>query len=228
MNRDDDQHDEGDNDESVDGEEKPANSAVPAEPRMRCAEDALGEDDVDDEQQHHAGGHEDRGGNREAYIGDMGSPRDSNGVRGYASHAEAKGDAGEDEFVLPSQVHLEDGHVCDGADEEEDQEHGRNWNIGPHGRQATKAGRRPHIWSVLLRLVLRLNTRIVNSCCLPGDACAEGGISGLQRTATGDDMLDVVPGLVFSDATQGRAMAVMETEVPPWQQLLLEFPPADR
>ena len=50
LHGDDDDHDQREDDERVDGLEDEAEGFVPSEVRMGCADDPLGEDDVDDEQ----------------------------------------------------------------------------------------------------------------------------------------------------------------------------------
>ena len=85
-----DEHDETDDDGRVDDLEGEREELVPAEVRVRGAEDALGKDEVDDEEQDDAGGDEDLRGNGDAYVGYVDRPDDAHYAGHDSGHAEAE------------------------------------------------------------------------------------------------------------------------------------------
>lgn len=88
-----DEHDQGDDDDGVDGLEGGGEGPVPADVRVGGAHDALGEDQVDDEEEDGAGGDEDLGGDGDADVGRPRRPDDAEDAGRYARHAEAEHEA---------------------------------------------------------------------------------------------------------------------------------------
>ena len=78
---------------------------------MRCSEDTLSEDQVDNEEQQDAGTDKDRCSYANLDIVWEASPDDSQDHSHYSSHAEAEGESTHDELVTSSFVDLKDGHV---------------------------------------------------------------------------------------------------------------------
>lgn len=128
-----DEHDERQHDEDVGGDEGPVGEFVPAQVRVGGAEDALGEDEVDDEDEDDAGGDEDLRRDGDGYVGRVAGPDDAHDLGDDAGHAEAEEHAGHDEFVAAPPVRLEDEHVRDGAAEEEDEEDGADGDVDALG-----------------------------------------------------------------------------------------------
>ena len=106
-----DDHDQGDDDEDIDGFEGGGEERVPARVGVGGADDALGEDDVDDEEEDHPGGDKDLGGDGETDVGLVGGPSDAQDAAHDAGHAEAEEHAAHEEFVAALLVDLQDGHV---------------------------------------------------------------------------------------------------------------------
>lgn len=67
-------------------------------------------------------------------------PDDAEDVGRDSGHAEAEKEAGQDELVRATFVKLEDGHVEDGAANEEGQQHAGDGIIDGDGWAATEAG----------------------------------------------------------------------------------------
>lgn len=109
--------------------ESPRDRACPAEMRVRSAEDALGEDNVDDEEDHNAGGYEDLGCDGDGDVVRVLGPDQAHGAGRDTRHAETEEHAAHDEFLTTAQVDLEDGHVAYCSQKEKDQEDGCNGDI---------------------------------------------------------------------------------------------------
>ncbi|KAL9098520.1 MAG: hypothetical protein Q9163_005837 [Psora crenata] len=111
LNDDGDEHGQGGNDQDVDGDEGPITGGMPSDPGMGGPKDPLGENEIDDKEQHHAGGHEYLGGNSDADVGGMNGPDDPQDLGDDAGHAEAEQHARHNELVAVPPVDLENGHV---------------------------------------------------------------------------------------------------------------------
>jgi len=98
-----------------------------------CPYDPLGEDEIDDEEQHHARGDEDLGCKRDTDIKGSCRPNDAHDAGDGAGHAETEHHAGHDELMPPTLIELENDHVSDGTEDEEKEEDGGDWNIGVDG-----------------------------------------------------------------------------------------------
>lgn len=108
-----DDHDEqGDDAEQEEAKDETAGSA-PAKVRVVGADDSLGENQVDDEEQDDAGVGKDVGGNGDAGVARVPGPDDAHDVCQDTGHAEAKRDGADDEFVASLAVDLEYRHVED-------------------------------------------------------------------------------------------------------------------
>ena len=101
-----DEHDQGNHDEAVDGDEAVMKDGMPARIWMASSHYSLSKDDVDDEQQNDAGIDEDIGGNGDAGVGYSCGPDDAHDHGDYSGHAEAEQHAGDDEFVSTFQIDL--------------------------------------------------------------------------------------------------------------------------
>lgn len=119
----DDDHDEQGGDGGVEELEGQGGGLAPADTRLVGAQDALGEHQVDDEEEQHAGVGEDGGGDGDGHVVRVVGPDDAHDVGADAGHGEAEEEGREDELVPAAPVALEDGHVegCRG-DEEGDED----------------------------------------------------------------------------------------------------------
>ena len=136
----DDEHNKRHHDQHIDPNEGPMRDLMPPQVRVRSAEDALREDDVDDEHQHHPRGDEDLRGDGHGDVGRVARPGDAHDLRDDPRHAEAEEHAGHDEFVAAPAVRLEDEHVRAGAAEEEEEEDGADGDVDGFGGEAAQAG----------------------------------------------------------------------------------------
>ncbi|KAL9607141.1 MAG: hypothetical protein Q9167_007918 [Letrouitia subvulpina] len=143
-----DQHDQADDDEDVDCVEEVGEEGVPAAVGMRGSDDPLGKDEVDDEEKDDACGDEDGSGDGDGSVVRITAPDDTHDTGDDAGHAEAEHHGGHDEFVASTEVDLEDGHVGDGAADEQKEEDGGDWDIGSHGRMAAQRCGLGRIWSM--------------------------------------------------------------------------------
>ena len=165
-----DDEDEGDADGDVGHRAGLAEHLVPAQMGVGGAEDAQGEEEEDDVEDEDADVGEDAGGDGEAHIGRSGCQRESEDEGGDAGHAEAEEGPREKEFVASSAVDLEDGHVGDGADEEDDNENGANGDILVDiGVTASSSGIGIDIWwlSVIISISMSIDGAVsmgVNGC----------------------------------------------------------------
>ena len=135
-----DDHGQGDDDEDVDGFEEGGEERVPAGVGVGGADDALGEDEVDDEEEDDAGGDQDLRGDGEADVGLVGGPGDAQDAAQDAGHAEAEEHAAHEEFVVALLVDLQDCHVGDCTEDEEDEEDGADGDIDADGWETTERG----------------------------------------------------------------------------------------
>ena len=101
-----DDHDERDDDQDVESFEEGREERVPAGVGVRGANDALGEDEVDDEEEDDAGGDEDLRGDGEADVGLVGCPCHAQDAAHDTGHAEAEEHAAHEEFVAALLVDL--------------------------------------------------------------------------------------------------------------------------
>ncbi len=147
-----DEHYQTDHDEDVCRYEGPVEGGMPARTWMTRSHYPLSEQKVDDEEQDHSSGNEDVGRDSYADVLRSCSPDDAHDHGGDASHAETEHHAGDVEFVASSLVDLEDRHVADGADKEEDEEDCADGEIESNGGKAAQAcGCR---WEGTFRVVL--------------------------------------------------------------------------
>ena len=100
----------------------------------------LRKEDVDHKEQHHPSRHEDIRSNGHLDIRRIIGPDDAHDLGDYSGHAETEQHAGHDEFVAPSQVELEDCHVGDCADEEEDEEDATYGHVDAYSGDAAESG----------------------------------------------------------------------------------------
>lgn len=131
---------------------------VPAAVRVGGSDDALGEDEVDDEEEDDACGYEDGGGDGDGHVGRITAPDDTHDAGDDTGHAEAEHHGGHDEFVTATAVDLEDGHVGNGAAEEEEKEDGGDGDIDSHGGMAAQSCRGGRIWRMSRMLRGRVGT----------------------------------------------------------------------
>lgn len=139
-----DDHDEQRHDDGVEELEEDGDAVVPADGRVVRTQDALREDEVHDEEEQDPGVGEDAGGDGDACVARVVGPDDAQHVGRDARHAQAKQQAGQDELVPATAVALEDGHVHDGRDDEEQDEDaadGRIDAIGGREAQRSRGGR---------------------------------------------------------------------------------------
>lgn len=129
----DDDHNEAGPDAEVQDPEGHAESPGPAEAGVVGADEALREDEVDDEEDDHAGLDEDAGGDGEADVVRVRGPGEAQDEGGGAGHAEAEEERREEELVVAPPVDLEDDHVGGGAGEEEDHEHRADGAVDRYG-----------------------------------------------------------------------------------------------
>lgn len=135
-----DDEDQCDDDEHVQAFEHQTNGGVPTRAGLRGAEDALGEDEVHNEEDDDAYGDESGGGDGDGDVGGAGGPDYAHQAGGYTGHTEAEEGAGNEEFVAAAPVELEDGHVGNGAEEEDEEEDGGDGDIEGDGGLAAEAG----------------------------------------------------------------------------------------
>ncbi|ROW05207.1 hypothetical protein VSDG_00040 [Cytospora chrysosperma] len=135
-------HDQHGEDAEVQEEEDQPRGARPADARVVGPDDALGEDEVDEEEEQDAGLDEDGRRDGEVDVGRVRGPGDAQGQGGDARRAEAEEEAREDELVVPPAVDLEDGHVGDGGGDVEEHQTGADGVVQGHGGMATQAGGR--------------------------------------------------------------------------------------
>lgn len=135
-----DDEDKRDDDERVQAFEHQTNGGVPARAGLRRAEDALGEDEVHNEENYDAYGDEDGGRDGNGDVGGAGGPDNAHNAGNHAGHAEAEHGAGHKEFVAAAAVALEDSHVGDGAEEEDEEEDGGDGDVEGDGGLAAEAG----------------------------------------------------------------------------------------
>jgi len=151
-----DQHGQVQDDAGQVGAEHPLGGPMPAEVGVLGAEDPQGEDEVDDDDDDDAGVDEDVRGDGDGDGGRTGQPDDAHHAGDGARHAEAEEGAAGEEFVGAAEVELQDRHVGDGAEDEEDQEDGEDWGIGDSGGNAAyqcSCGRVGRTWWDLERFV---------------------------------------------------------------------------
>ena len=91
---------------------------MPTTVRMRSSDDALSEDEIDDEDQHHASGHENLGRNGQSDVRGSCRPCYPQDAAGDSGHAKTEQHGRHDEFMSSLFVDLEDCHVGYGADDE--------------------------------------------------------------------------------------------------------------
>lgn len=112
-------HDERRANAKVQEAEEEIDGLAPAKSRVVGAQHALDENQVDDEEDDDACVGEDAGCDGDLGVLWFGGPDDAHNICDEAGHAEAKEESAEDEFVAASTVALEDGHVEDGAGDED-------------------------------------------------------------------------------------------------------------
>lgn len=117
-----------------------AQRRMPAAIWMTGPDNPLREDEVDHKQQHHPCGNEDLRCDRNPDVHLSGRPYDAHDTGGDSSHAEPEHHAGHEKFVTAPLVQLEDSHVGDGAENEEDEEDSGDGYISMDGRHAAQAG----------------------------------------------------------------------------------------
>ena len=96
---------------------------------MRGPDYALGEEEIDDEEEEDSSGDKDVGRQGHSHIKGTGGPYDAHYQGGDSCHAEAEHHARYDEAMSSFLVDLEDGHVGCRADDEEGEEDGAYWNV---------------------------------------------------------------------------------------------------
>lgn len=146
-----DDHNEGDDDENVEKSEEFREDRMPAAVRVRSSNDSLREDEINDKEEDHPCCHEDLGRYGDWHLCRSGGPYDSHHAGGDSGHAKTEHHSGHDEFMSPSLIHLENGHMGDGAENEENEKDGSDWDIEIDGwcEAQRSVGRR--VWSMLLR-----------------------------------------------------------------------------
>lgn len=107
---------------------------------MVRAHEALGEDEVDDEEQEHAGLDEDGGGDGQRDVARARGPGDAEREGDDARHAEGEEHDREDELVAAPAVDLEDGHVRDGAGGVQGQQRGAYGVVQRDGGRPAELG----------------------------------------------------------------------------------------
>ena len=127
------QHEQRHDNQHVDGLKEAREQRVPARAGMRGSDNPLREDDVDDEKQDHPRSDEDLRRNRDGYGGGSGRPHDPQHARRRSRHAEPELDPRHDELVSATPVQLENGHVCDGAEDEQHEEDGYDGDVEVNG-----------------------------------------------------------------------------------------------
>lgn len=144
-------HDEGDDDQNVEENEEFGEEPMPTAVWMRSSDDPLREDEIDDKQKNHACGHEDLRRDSDRDLGRPRGPDDSHHAGGDSGHAETKHHSGHDEFMAPPHVQLKNGHVGDGAEHEEKEKDGGDWDIEIDGWDEAQRRVGGSVWSMPLR-----------------------------------------------------------------------------
>ena len=116
------EHDQCQDDEDVEDDEEPAEQGMPSGTWVAGSDDPLSKDQVDDEEQQDPGGDKNIGCNGDADVARIACPDYAHDLCDYPCHAETEEHAGHDEPVAASFVDLEDCHVADSGDDEEDDE----------------------------------------------------------------------------------------------------------
>jgi hypothetical protein len=123
----------------------------PLRPRpigMRCSNDPLSKDEIDDKDQDHTRSDEYLCSNSNVDVGRVSTPDKSQGHCRCPCHTETEKDARHDELLSSMEVHLEDGHVCYCSDDEQNEEDGCDWVIEGLCRRAPKTSGEGGIWGV--------------------------------------------------------------------------------
>lgn len=144
-------HDESEDNENVDENEELGEKPMPAAAGVRRSDDALGEDEINDKQEDDACCDEDLRRDGNGNVGRPGGPDDSHDAGSDAGHAETKHHSGHDEFMTAPLIQLENGHVGDGAENEEKQKDGGDWDIDMDGGSEAQRRMGGSVWSMLLR-----------------------------------------------------------------------------
>lgn len=113
---------------------------MPSEVWVRRSKYSLREDEVDEEENQYAGSHEDLRSYCDRDVVGVAGPDYTKRAGHDSGHAEAERKPGHDEFVSMTLVDLEDGHMANGATDEEEEEDRTDWNVNPERRSATKTG----------------------------------------------------------------------------------------
>lgn len=103
---------------------------MPAAVRVRCPDDPLREDQVDDEKQDHTCCDEDLCCDCYADVGLAAGPDYAHYAGGDSCHAETEHHPGHYEFVAAALVNLEDCHVRNGPKDVEEEEDSSDGDIG--------------------------------------------------------------------------------------------------
>ena len=133
-----DDSEEGEYNEDVQSEEGEVKNGMPAGVGMRGANDALGKEYVDDEEENHPGGHKDIGGNGQPRVVRVGRPCDAQDHGDDPRHAETEHHARYYKAVSFAHVDFKDGHVGNGANDEKDEEDGADWDVDADCRETTQ------------------------------------------------------------------------------------------
>lgn len=146
-----DDHNEGDDDQTVEKNEELGENRMPAAVRVRRSNDPLGKDEIDDKEQDHPCCHEDLRRYGDGHVGRPCGPDDSHHAGGDSGHAKAEHHSGHDELMSPFHIHFENGHVGDGAENEENEKDGSDWDIDVDGWSEAQCRVLRRVWSMLLR-----------------------------------------------------------------------------
>jgi hypothetical protein len=90
---------------------------------MRCPDNSLGEDQVDDKEDEYSCRHEDLCGDGDRDIVGVARPDKTHGHCSDSRHTEAENEATHDKLLLPSKVDLENGHVGCSSHDEQNKKH---------------------------------------------------------------------------------------------------------
>lgn len=143
-----DEHDQRDHNSGIDRLEEQAHRRMPAAMWVGCPYDPLGEDEIDDEEQHDARGDENLGCERDPHVEGSRGPNDAHYAADGAGHAETEHHSGHEELVPSPLIELEDDHMGNGTEDEEEEEDGGDGNVRVKGGHTAQAGGGGSIWGM--------------------------------------------------------------------------------
>jgi len=104
---------------------------------MRCSDNSLSKDEIDDEENEYSSRYKDLGSYRDRDIVGVGRPDKAHGHGRNSGHTEAENQTTHDKLLLPSEVDLENSHVSCSSNDEQSKKHRTDGVIERLRRQAS-------------------------------------------------------------------------------------------